>query len=219
VKIDGLEIDGREVHGEGGFLTIQRVHLRNQRSDGSSSEPYICDFASRPRGVDAVAVVVYRRKGQGVEVLMRSGLRPALQLGRTGAIPIDDEAVPLMLWEVVAGIIERGDRGEQGIRDRAAEEVWEEAGYRVGPDQIEDLGAPFYASPGSLCERVYAAVVEIDSQAVQAPLAGDGSPMEEGATTRWVELGAAIAECVAGYIQDLKTEVLLRRLRDALDDS
>jgi ADP-ribose pyrophosphatase len=216
VDIDGLEIDGREVHGEGGFLTIERTYLRNRRADGSYSASYICDFASRPRGVDAVAVAVYRQMVGRTEVLLRSGLRPALQLGRSGAVPLDDEAVPLMLWEVVAGIIEKGDTGHQGIRERAAAEVWEEAGYQVDSGAIVELGAPFYASPGSLCERVYAAAVEVDARAAQHPLAGDGSPMEEGATTRWLGIDDAIAECVRGQVQDLKTEVLLRRLRDRL---
>ena len=40
--------------------------------------------------------------------------------------------------------------------------------------------------------------------------------MEEGATTRWLPLDAAIAACVRGDLPDLKTELGLRRLRDHL---
>jgi hypothetical protein len=66
-----------------------------------------------------------------------------------------------------------------------------------------------------LSEKEYFAAVEVDP-ATQVELAGDGSAMEEGATTRWLDLDDAIAACVRGEISDLKTEVGLRRLRDHL---
>ena len=37
-----------------GFLTLERLRLRNEYSDGSRSEVYDCDLVSR-RGVDAAA--------------------------------------------------------------------------------------------------------------------------------------------------------------------
>jgi ADP-ribose pyrophosphatase len=40
--------------------------------------------------------------------------------------------------------------------------------------------------------------------------------MEEGAELRWVALDEAIRLCVAGEIEDAKTELVLRRLRDRL---
>ena len=216
MKVEGLEVLSEESHGEGGFLVVRRVGLKNRREDGSLSEPYICDFITRPKGEDAVAVVVYRRREGSVEVLMRAGLRPALRLGRGGHVPIPEGEVPLTLWEVVAGIIEKGDDGELGILSRAIEEVWEESGYRVLVDSIARLGAPFFLSPGAMCERVYPTCVEVAPDATQHPLQGDGSPMEEGAKTRWLDIDEAIAECVAGTIEDVKSEVVLRRLRDHL---
>jgi hypothetical protein len=66
-----------------------------------------------------------------------------------------------------------------------------------------------------MMEKFYFTAVEVDPVA-QQPLAGDGSPMEEGASTRWMAIDAAIAACVAGEIIDLKTEAGLRRLRDHL---
>lgn len=215
-KVTDVEILGEECHGEGGFLVVRRFRLRNRRIDGSLSEPYVCDFATRPRGVDAVAVVVYRRRGGLVEVLLRAGLRPALRLGRDGHVPLPEDATPLALWEVVAGIIEPDDVGAAGITARAVDEVWEEAGYRVEPDHIIALGAAFFLSPGAMCERVYPTSVEVAADAEQHALEGDGSPMEEGAQTRWVALDDAIAECELGVVQDVKSEVLLRRLRDRL---
>jgi len=40
--------------------------------------------------------------------------------------------------------------------------------------------------------------------------------MEEAVTTRWLDLDRAIAACVAGDLEDAKTELGLRRLRDYL---
>jgi hypothetical protein len=57
--------------------------------------------------------------------------------------------------------------------------------------------------------------IEVDPAAQQA-LAGDGSPMEEGARTRWLPLDQAIEAGVRGELADLKTELGLRRLRDHL---
>ena len=66
-----------------------------------------------------------------------------------------------------------------------------------------------------MIEKFYFTAVEVDP-ASQQPLAGDGSPMEEGARTRWLPLDAAIDACVRGELVDLKTELGLRRLRDHL---
>jgi hypothetical protein len=69
-----------------------------------------------------------------------------------------------------------------------------------------------------LLEKFYFCAVEVDP-ATQQALPGDGSPMEDGATTRWLALDAALAACVRGDIADLKTELGLRRLRDHLRTS
>jgi len=208
--VESLIVDGDERVGQGGFLAIRRLRLRNRRSDGSASARYVCDSIARPYGQDAVVVAVFA----GDRVLVRAGLRPAISLGRdAGRAPLPEPAPGLFLTELVAGIIEDGDRGEAGLRVRAAHEVEEEAGFAVAPDAVILLGAGMLPSPGSMVEKFYFAAVEVDPDA-QQPLAGDGSPMEEGATTRWLRLDDAIAACVRGDITDLKTELGLRRLRD-----
>jgi ADP-ribose pyrophosphatase len=121
----------------------------------------------------------------------------------------------MFLTELVAGILEPGDVGADGLRQRAAHEVEEEAGFTVEPAAIAVLGAGAYPSPGSMIEKFYFTAVEVDPAAQQA-LAGDGSPMEEGARTRWLPLDQAIEGCVRGELTDLKTELGLRRLRDHL---
>ena len=121
----------------------------------------------------------------------------------------------LVLFEVVAGIIERGDEGEEGVRRRAAAEVAEEAGFSVSPDALEFLGAGTFATSGTMPEKFWLLSVKVDPTTAGA-LTGDGSPMEEGASTRWMDLDEVIAACMAGEIEDAKTELVARRLRDAL---
>jgi ADP-ribose pyrophosphatase len=211
-----LVVDGDERVGDGGFLALRRLRLRNRRADGTTSAPYVCDAVVRPYGQDAVVVAIYVRSNAAIRVLVRDGLRPVLSLGRDPArAPLAEPPPGLFLTELVAGIVEAGDHGDAGLRVRAAHEVHEEAGFVVDPASIVVLGAGGLPSPGCLVEKFYFTAVEVDP-AAQQPLAGDGSPMEEGARTRWLELDAAIDACVRGEIADLKTELGLRRLRDHL---
>lgn len=210
-------VDGHELVGGGGFLQLRRLRMRNRRADGTTSAPYVCDSVARPYGQDAVVVAIYARTAAGVQVLVRDGLRPALIFGREAArAPLPEPPPGMFLTELVAGIVEDGDRGAAGLAQRAVHEVWEEAGFAVAAEQIYLLGAGAYPSPGSMVEKFYFAAVEVDP-AAQQPLDGDGSPMEEGARTRWLPLDDAIAACVRGELPDLKTELGLRRLRDHLD--
>jgi ADP-ribose pyrophosphatase len=218
-EIVGFIVDSDERVGGGGFLELRRLRMRNRRADGSISAPYVCDSIARPYGQDAVVVAVFARTAAGIEVLVRAGLRPAITLARDPArAPLPEAAPGMFLTELVAGIVEMDDHGEVGLRIRTVHEVHEEAGFVVEPAGVILLGAGMLPSPGSMIEKFYFTAVEVDPGA-QEPLAGDGSPMEEGATTRWIPLDAAIAACVRGEITDLKTEAGLRRLRDHLAQS
>jgi ADP-ribose pyrophosphatase len=215
--VEELVIDSDELVGQGGFLALRRLRLRNRRADGSLSAPYTNDAVVRPYGQDAVVVAIFTRVAGGVvNVLVRSGLRPSVALGRdANAAPLPEPLPSLFVTELVAGILEVSDRGPPGLARRAAAETLEEAGFVVDPADVIVLGAGAFASPGSLFEKEYFAAVEVDP-ATQLELSGDGSPMEEGASTRWLGIDEAIAACVRGDICDLKTEVGLRRLRDHL---
>lgn len=219
-KITGFEVESDEIVGQqGGFLGIRRLRMRNRREDGSLSERYTCDFLMRPHGHDAVVVALYHRTGPGpadVEVLIRDGLRPALAFGRDPAgLPVPDAKPYRFFSELVAGIIERSDRGLDGVRARAAAEAWEEAGYRIEPGEIIMLGGSF-PSPGAMAEKFWFTAAEVADPAAQSAPEGDGSPMEEGATMRWLGLDEAIAACTRGDIEDAKTELGLRRLAEHL---
>lgn len=215
--IDDLTIERDEVVGTGGFLAIRRLRVHNRRADGSRSASYTVDFVARPHGQDAVVIALWHRTAAGaVEILVRDGRRPAVALGRSSALaPLPDRRSDGWLTELPAGIIEPGDRGVDGLLARAVAEAAEEAGFALAPTDFVLLGAGSYPSPGSVPEKYYYVAAQVDP-ARQGALAGDGSPMEEGATTRWLELEHAIAACVAGSLEDGKTELALRRLRDHL---
>ena len=210
-------IDGDEVVGQGGFLAIRRLRMRNQHADGTTSRGYVCDFIVRPYGLDAIVVVIWCRRDDGsIGVLVREALRPPLWFGRDATkAPLPEPGPRTWLTELVAGIIEVGDTGLEGLKARAAAEVLEEAGFHVDVARVVMLGAGTFPSPGAMAEKFYFAAVEVDPAAQGEP-EGDGSPMEEGATTRWLALDAAIAACVAGELEDAKTELGLRRFKEAL---
>jgi ADP-ribose pyrophosphatase len=217
-SIVGFDIERDEIIGqEGGFLAIRRLRMRNLRADGSRSAPYLCDYVFRPKGLDAVVVAVYHQSPEaGLRVLVRDELRPPLQLARgVEGLPLPDERDTRLLYTgVVAGILEAEDRGEEGIRRRAAIEVWEEAGYRVRADEVVCLGAGTFPTPGALPEKFWFTAVRVADPEAREVAPGDGSPMEEGARVRWLDLDEAIAACVRGDIADAKTELAFRRLRE-----
>jgi ADP-ribose pyrophosphatase len=212
-----IEILSDRAIGEGGFLALRRLDVRNRHADGTLSRPYLVDYVTRPKGVDAIVVAIWSRQGGEVQVLLRDGLRPPIHFGRDpNEIPLPDPRKYLFCRELVAGIIEHGERGEDAVRRRAAAEVEEEAGFVVDPAAITFLGAGSFPSPGALSEKfIYCAVEIPDLSPPRAPQ-GDGSPYEDGATTLWMELDDAIAACGRGEIEDAKTELGLRRLRDRL---
>jgi ADP-ribose pyrophosphatase len=211
VEHDALSTD------EAGFFRIRRLRLRNRRADGSLSEPYACEFVVRPKGTDAVAVAIYTRTGGRVQVLVREALRPALAFGReASALAVPDARPRLGSAEVVAGIVERSDRGERGLRERTVAEIAEEAGYEVSPESVVFLGAGTFPTPGSMAEKYWLLAAEIEDIEARSTPRGDGSPMEEGGRITWMDLDEAIDACVAGRIDDAKTELVFRRLADAL---
>lgn len=200
-----------------GFLQIRRLRVQNRREDGTLSKVYRVDVVDRPK-LDAVAVLVYRRAGDRVEILTRTNLRPAAWFRREKQ---DHQTVPdpreyLQIDEIVAGLLEPTDKGEAGLRFRAAEEVREEAGFEVKPEDIVLLGAPFFVAPGIVSEKIFLSCVEVTGLQQRKP-EGDGSPMEEGASTRWWTREELLAACRDGRVPDAKTELAIQRMGEAAD--
>lgn len=208
------ELFAEESFGGEHYLRVRRVHLRNVRADGSRSRPYFCELVDRPRhGTDAVVVALWHRDDMGqVRVLLRAGLRPAIAFGRPPErLPVPDARPYLLFTEVVAGILEDSDRGEDGIRQRAAIEAFEEAGLRVPPERFARLGGKVFPTPGMAPECFHLMHAEVEP-GVSVPPPGDGSPMEEGCVLQFVPLAEALRMCDRGDIEDAKTELALRRL-------
>jgi ADP-ribose pyrophosphatase len=201
-----------------GFICLKRYRARNRRADGSYSPVYPIDVIDRPT-LDAVAVCLWARGPRGVEVLTRRGLRPAALFRRGQPVVLPEPEYPL-LEEIVAGVLEPGERGLEAMRRRAAEEAREEAGLEIAPERFEPLGGPFFVLPGIASEKIHLLVAEIPriggEGPFDAPDGGDGSPLEEGALLAWRPLDEAISACESGEIEDAKTELAFRRLRARL---
>ena len=114
-----------------GFLRLKRFRAQNRRTDGSASPEYRIDVVDRPT-LDAVALAIWARSARGVEVLTRHQLRPAafFRRGKPAAL---SEPEYLLVEEIVAGVLEPGEVGEDALRHRAVEEAREEAGLDVAP--------------------------------------------------------------------------------------
>ncbi|XXF75821.1 NUDIX hydrolase [Myxococcaceae bacterium GXIMD 01537] len=193
-----------------GFLRVRRLRCQNRRADGSHSKVYRVDVVDRPR-LDAVTVLIYRRAPEGLEVLTRMNLRPAAYFRKGKDMTVPDPATYLRVEEIVAGLLELEDKGEAGLRRRAAEEVREEAGYDVRPEDIRLLGGAFFLAPGILSEKVFPAAVDVTGRE-PGEAHGDGSPLEEGTHLRWTPIHELLGRCRRGEVPDAKTEIAITRL-------
>lgn len=211
IHIDVVDDTSASARCDQGFLKLRRLRLRNRYEDGRVSEPYPYDIVDRA-ALDAVVMVLHRTGERGLEVCVRSSLRPPLGVRAEG------EARPVsVLWEVPAGLIEPDEAAGvsvdgllPGVRSCAARETLEETGYVVGEDRFTPLGRMTYLSPGVLAERLHYVAASLDGCPSGDPTL-DGSPVEEGSALRFVTLDEAIAAIDRGDIQDAKTEVALRR--------
>ncbi|MGO9830222.1 MAG: NUDIX hydrolase [Myxococcaceae bacterium] len=192
-----------------GFLHVRRLRCRNRRADGSLSRTYNVDVVDRPVP-DAVAVLLWRQRPEGVEVLTRRTLRPAAYFRRELPLAVPDPESYLTVEELVAGVLEPEDKGSAGVQARAAAEVEEEAGYTVRPEAVELLGPAFFMLPGIISEKIHPTAVDVTGLSPHRP-PGDGSPLEEGASVRWWPLLALLSACRRGEVADAKTELCLLR--------
>lgn len=211
--LEALEVlDDRRV--EDGWLKLARRRLRNRYADGTVSAEYAADSAWRV-GIDAVAVVAWRRRDGGVEVLLREYLRPGIDLRARLDPPVVDAWRPLpLLWEICAGIPEPDEQHADRFAACGARELAEEMGLHVAAADLRALGHGVYPSAGILTEVIHLFAAEVPADAEPAAAAGDGTPFEEAGRTRWWGLEEALAACRAGEIADAKTEVALRRLAE-----
>lgn len=201
-----------------GFIHVRRYRARNVRDDGTHSPDYRIDVIDRP-SLDAVAIAVWARTSRGIEVLTRRGLRPAA-LFRRDKHPALPEPAYLTVEEIVAGVVEPGERGPGALVHRCVEEVREEAGIDASPESITSLGGAVFMLPGTASEKIHLFACEVARpdapNRYPSPGTTDGSPLEEGAELVWRTLDEAISACTTGEIEDAKTEIALRRLAERL---
>jgi ADP-ribose pyrophosphatase len=207
-RTDAAPLPGRA------FLSLHRLELANVYPDGAVSRTYAYDAVLR-RYLDAVALLLTTGGDGAPCVCLRSCIRPPLLLRAESVTPLAGPLGPPCLWEIPAGLIEDGDTGVDGIRARASAEAFEEVGTRIPAARFTLMpGAPF-VSPGVIPERIYFARAEVERPGDAEAPAGDGSPVEERAEIAWVPLDEALAMCDRGEIEDMKTELGLRRLAAA----
>jgi ADP-ribose pyrophosphatase len=198
-----------------GFLRLRRLKVRNRYEDGSTSEVYPVDLVSR-RNEDAVAIVLYEvGADRRPRVALRTGVRPPVWLRREKGLPQPAGREHLLMAEIVAGILEDGDEGPDGVARRAAMESHEEAGLWIPAGAAVPLGGPLFPSPGVSDELVHFACAEVVLDEDAKP-EGDGSPMEEAGGVVVLPLDEALRACRSGESPDMKTEIALTRLCDAL---
>jgi ADP-ribose pyrophosphatase len=197
---------------------LRRFVLKNTYTDGTVSKPYNCDVLSR-RMIDAVAVVLWHKDDAGsVYVHYREATRPPVWLRRLkqDELPYKDPAPFDRIGEIVAGVLEEGDDGPDGVRRRGAIEAKEEAGYDVDVADVSYLGTEgIFPSPGVTDEKIYLCAARIDP-AQRGVAEGDGSVLEEGTRMVTLPLREAIRACRDGRIPDAKTELGILRLADSL---
>jgi len=193
------------------FLSLHRLRVVNHRAAGTAGAPYAYDAVLRAH-LDAVVIILTSGDPLRPAVLLRACIRPPLLLRAEMSFALPEPEHTGILWELPAGLLEPADSGLPGIRRRAAVETLEETGYRLAAEAFTVLpGAPF-ATPGALPERIRFVRARIDDIALRERPRGDGSPVEEGSRVRWLPLDEALAACESGEIEDMKTELGLRRL-------
>lgn len=200
-----------------GFIRVRRLVLKNHYEGGAQSREYRYDCTERD-AMDAVGIVLFaapEKPGAPHRICLRSSIRPPLALRPTYSLPLKETTPDPTLFEIPAGLVESDEEGEEGLRGCAARETDEEVGLTVAPEAFQPLGPALFLSPGLVAEKLHFFVAEVDP-ANMGKATQDGSPVEERAKIAFVPLDEALAACRDGRIQDIKTEVGIRRLIDRL---
>lgn len=194
-----------EARATGGFLDLSRVDLVATYPDGTESAPFKYDIGMRA-AIDAVAMAAYFVEDGVVHLYLRSAVRPPCAL-RTIPPRTDGN-----LWEAPAGLVEPGEDPAA----TAARELGEELGFAVTAADMKPLGPWTFPVPGVIAERHIFFAVAVDP-ATRATPTEDGSALERAAAIMALPLRDVLEHCRRGAIRDAKTELLARRLVEALE--
>ena len=205
--------------GQNGFLRLVRRRFIAHYPDGSLSRPFVYDEVDRA-ALDAVVIVAHYLERGSRFVYLRSAVRPPVACREAPGAPHG-------LWELPAGLVEPADaesdgqvsgrRPSAGLPDgprrTAQREAGEELGFSLPIERFHELGPWLFPAPGIIAERHYYFEVEVDPSTRAEP-SHDGSPLEHFGEVIALELEHALTLCLSGDINDSKTELGLRRLRE-----
>lgn len=197
---------------ESGFLRLRRLTLQSEYANGELSREFQYDLVERD-AIDAVAILLERTINGVPCICVRSSLRPPLAFRPSYALPIREEVAAPVQWEVPAGLVEKDEMGEEGLRSCAARETEEEVGYQLPSSQFALLGPALALSPGVIGEKIFFLHALVNDNAKIVPV-GDGSVVEDNAESVFVSLVEALAAVRDGRISDVKTEIAVRRLAE-----
>src|SRR5690606_8971133 len=151
--------------------------------------------------LDAVAIVLYRRTTTGgVEVVLRSQLRPPLAFRAEYDVPLLASGTGAVQWEVPSGLAEPGERGEAGLSASASAEALSDFGVRVAQERFAMLGPATSLSPGLIAEKLHFVCAELTHDDVCTEATGDGHVVEEGSVSVFVPLDEAMAAVDRGLV-------------------
>lgn len=195
------------------FLRVRREMFRLRFANGELSEPFAYDTIDRVR-LDAVVIAAHFRGEDGRRrVYLRSALRPPVATRPIDARPYPEAPDLGTLWELPAGLVEVDERSPEGLVACVVRELHEELGFDVDPARVLALGPSAFPAPGMIGERHYYFHVEVDPARRAIPLE-DGSPLERHASIVTAALPDLLDLARAGGLEDLKTELALRRLAE-----
>ena len=192
-----------------GFLRLSRRRLVARYPDGTVSEPFLYDTVDR-QALDAVVIAAHYLAPDGRHVFLRSSIRPPIYY-RPQVDPVPDTGRRGQLWELPAGLVEPGEAGEAGLRRAALRELHEEAGFPPDGSRLSELGPALYPCPGVIAEKLFFFDIEVDPVTRSDPPL-DGSALERFGEVVDLPLSSALSLCRLGGIEDVKTEIGLRRL-------
>jgi ADP-ribose pyrophosphatase len=166
------------------------------------------------RALDAAVMLAHYEDARGVPyVYLRSSLRPPVALRDKARSPLLEEHDHGGVWELPAGLVEPGEQTPEGVVATAQRELLEELGFEVERSALAPLGPSTFPAPGIISERLFFFHVNVDPNQRRAPEL-DGSPLERFGEVIDVPLANALAWCTSGAIEDVKTELGLRRFAD-----
>lgn len=195
------------------FLGVRRRMYRLRFANGEISEPFAYDIVERTR-LDAVVIAAHFRGADGRRhVYLRSALRPPVATRALDESPIEERADLGSLWELPAGLVEVEERSPRGLVACAVRELHEELGFDVAPGDVRALGPSAFPAPGMVGERHFYFHVEVEPRLRKIPLE-DGSPLEKHASVISAPLDELLDVARRGGLEDLKTELGLRRLAE-----